>query len=345
MEGEITSRKTIKNAVAAERMSDAELYGCCQEYGKKARMWAKKFAGLLPEVYRRHLYKRRNFVSIYQFAAELAGMSRDAVDRILDLDENLINKPALRELFVSGAQGWSKIRNVAYIATPQTDKLWAEKVVTLSSPALATYVQEVRKSQKVGPQTLLGDKLPTQQEWGRLSFPVSPGIENKLRARKLELEKKMHRALSWNEVMAELLKGDFVAEAGKTSARQQKIVQICPECETKKANEKEHEGMTKRPIPAAVNTVLTHEYGKKCAYPGCVRPPEILHHTRRFALRKNHDPSFIAPLCKSHERIAHAGLIANEHQAPEQWVVRLEPERNSAAFKIDQKVMQFRRPM
>ena len=53
-------------------------------------------------------------------------------------------KPELLNLLETGAQGWSKIREVAYVATPETDKDWADKVNNLSKAALTTYVQNIR---------------------------------------------------------------------------------------------------------------------------------------------------------------------------------------------------------
>ena len=39
------------------QLTDSELYQKCREYGASARSWTRKFAGLLPEVFRRQLYK------------------------------------------------------------------------------------------------------------------------------------------------------------------------------------------------------------------------------------------------------------------------------------------------
>jgi uncharacterized protein YpbB len=56
-----------------QKMSDAKLYQLCQYYGAQALAARRKFVGLLPEVARRHLYLKKGFGSIREFAAKLAG--------------------------------------------------------------------------------------------------------------------------------------------------------------------------------------------------------------------------------------------------------------------------------
>jgi hypothetical protein len=75
----------VENEIFPEKLTDSELYKKCQEYGLNAKQWLRKFAGLLPEVLRRRLHKRRGYTSIHEFAAKLAGMSEGTVNRILRL--------------------------------------------------------------------------------------------------------------------------------------------------------------------------------------------------------------------------------------------------------------------
>src|SRR3989338_6035614 len=126
------------------KLSDKDLYALCKEYGRKARFWRRKFAGLLPEVERRCLYRRRRCGSIYEFAAKLAGMSKESVDKVLRLSKKLEDKPFLLEQLETGAQSWSKLEKVAYIATSQTDGAWAERIENMPQPAVEAFVQNFR---------------------------------------------------------------------------------------------------------------------------------------------------------------------------------------------------------
>ena len=69
---------------------------------------------------------------------------RRSVNRILQISKKLEDKPELLHLLESGEQGWSKIAQVAYLATPETDKDLADKVNNLSKSALTAYVENIR---------------------------------------------------------------------------------------------------------------------------------------------------------------------------------------------------------
>ncbi|MDP2642774.1 MAG: HNH endonuclease signature motif containing protein [Candidatus Peregrinibacteria bacterium] len=126
-------------------LSDEQLYKKCVECGMNAKEWIRKFAAMLPEVEKRGLYKKKGFVSIYDFAKRLAGMSEFTVDRILKLVKRIEDKPVLLRQFESGKQSWSKIETVSYIATRETDEVLARKVDTLPYRALTAYVSQKRR--------------------------------------------------------------------------------------------------------------------------------------------------------------------------------------------------------
>lgn len=403
-------------ATTHEALSDRELFHLCQQYGKNARLWTRKFAGLLLEVNRRKLYLRKGFASIYEFASKLSGMAHANVDRILRLAEKLRDKPELRKLLENGTVGWSKIETVAYIATSTidfgADKFWAKKVTLLSQGALEEYVKEHRKANRsnnrlevtvdgnlenntIFQQGVLGrvqagfeavdskDKAAARlqarfrtdlrntrgltvgeagdqaeieagifpEKDGRFknfSFPIDPEIEFKLKLLKQALEKEKGETLTFNKVLGELLKAYEENQKlqkivqGKKIVRKVVSTELCPKCLKTEMDEREERGETKRAIPAAVKKFVDARSGGKCEYPHCNEPGEIYHHTRRFWLSENHDPEFIFFLCKSHERLAHNGLIENEEKYPSHWKLREEPDKNSSKYYVDSMVGLYR---
>ena len=100
--------------------------------------------GLLPEVLRRRLYEKKGYSSIYEFAAKLAGLSRDQVQRVLQLDRRLEDKPVLHGLLVSGEISTSKLVRIAAVATTENQGVLAEKVRNLSQNAVETWVRDLR---------------------------------------------------------------------------------------------------------------------------------------------------------------------------------------------------------
>ena len=127
-------------------ISDQSLFSLCQQYGKNAKMWKRKFEELLPEVLKRRLYKKHNCVSIYEFAAKLCGLSRDSVDNVIRVYDQLEDKPTLQSLVVEF--GWSKLRIVAGVATHETDASWAEKVRVLPKNSLETFVRDLKRQEE-----------------------------------------------------------------------------------------------------------------------------------------------------------------------------------------------------
>lgn len=224
------------NEICPEKLSDEQLYQKCREYGMNAKHWSRRFAGLLPEVARRGLHRRKGFLSIQQFAGQLAGMSEFMVDRILHLAKNLANKPVLKKLFESGIEGWSKIEKVAAIATASTDKFWADKVILLSTRALEVLAQNYRSkllhveqrgntplfcqgaSNEVGKEGIVVDKNTGEiinypfEPPVRFSFPASKKVEFDLRLAKQKLEKQSKQVLTWNETFQMLIQKSELTE-------------------------------------------------------------------------------------------------------------------------------------
>lgn len=344
-------------------LSDKELYQQCKEYGGNARRWMRKFAGLLPEVYRRQLYKRHDCASIYEFAGKLAGMSQQAVDRVLRLGEKLKDKPKLLEQFESGSQGWTKLEKVATVAKPGTDTMWAEKLETLGTHSLEAYIKERNRSENFHVEEITDKRTRensgqrqnesfapySREEVTRFSFPVGVSLKSKLELFKQKLEKEKGQALGWAEVMEEMLRAceentelKKVA-AGKKVMKQEVTVQVCPECVSAKENGREKNREVTRYIPADAQKIIQQRSGGICEFQGCGKVGEIYHHVRRFAIKKNHDPNFIRLLCKAHEGILQSGLVENEEMEPEFWKVREEPEWWDLKNKVDSQVAEFRK--
>jgi hypothetical protein len=349
-----------------EKLSDSELYKLAQEYGLRAKQWMRKFEGLLPEIYRRRLYKKRGCASIHEFAAKLAGMNHEKTDGILRLSKCLEDKPALREILEFGKASYSKIEKVAYVATPETEAAWAEKVLKIPQQALEICVQEARKinrsevtlkdnfqpEKNTDPQLILEsantqpapEKSP-QDEYNYISFKISPELEYEFRLLKQKLEKERGEALGFAEVLQELMKAyKNAGQSGVKMPEKKRVIQLCPKCIKEKANVMAEFSEPAHTIPAEVRHLVMARQQNKCAFPNCKNPPEIFHHTRRFALMRNHDPDHVVHLCAPHEKLAHAGFVANEEQNAALWHVSSDPTyRDKAKFRIDEKVNTFRR--
>ncbi|MFH1218335.1 MAG: hypothetical protein V1679_00645, partial [Candidatus Peregrinibacteria bacterium] len=245
-------------------LSDGNLLDLCDEYGSNAKLWLKKFAGLLPEVFKRRLYKRKGCVSIHEYAKKVAGMNEATVDKILRLRRKLEGKPALLRLFESGSEGWGKLEKVAGIATVENDVRVAETVKNSSARVLGVFVQEYKKNSDVGGYHVK-NKI-CQDGRTMMNFRLAPEVEEKLRLFKQKCEKEKNEPLCWNDVIRELLYGKC--------ERERVVVKVCPDCARRKGLKAKS-----RTIPVDVKRLIDAEYGKKCIFDGCNLPAENYHHT------------------------------------------------------------------
>ncbi|MFH1720629.1 MAG: hypothetical protein ABH856_03425, partial [Patescibacteria group bacterium] len=160
----------------------------------------------------------------------------------------------------------------------------------------------------------------------RLSFEVDSETEFLFRKFKQELEKEKKEPVSFNQTLKALLM--------RTGNSEKRASESKPRDNWRTAYNNTHE-IIRRAIPS----FRKHALPKKCEFPGCRKPATIIHHPDRFALTENHNR--IVPLCDTHHKIAHAGLIGNEHEPAAGWRICKTPNRATKKYKIDQKVMRY----
>ncbi len=123
--------------------SEQELHIRFIQYSANAKTWMRKCVLLLPEINRLAIWQKKGFGSIYEYAAKLAGMSRNTVDDALRILEKIEDKPNLR--LVAEQKGLGAVRPVATLSTTENEKFWARKAAAMSKNTLETYVREYKK--------------------------------------------------------------------------------------------------------------------------------------------------------------------------------------------------------
>ncbi len=303
------------------------------KFGANAKEWMRKCVLLLPEVNRYSIWKKKGFGSIYEYAAKLAGMSRNTVEDALRILEKIEDKPNLR--LVAEQKGLGAVRPVVSLATDENEKFWARKAASMSKNTLETYVREFKRQEEerlvrapldAVTETTASRARPgtdaSGQEEVQAVKTATVEIKMDLDKTTAEMLLKLKGSGDWNTLMQELLR-----------LREEKLA----------AEEPIPVVNAKRYIPARIKHHVLQKTNGQCAYPGCTKPHKILHHTRRFILEPTHDSKTLVPLCTAHERLAHQGLIEHEQGEPESWRVRQEADRDKAIYAVDRRVMQYRR--
>lgn len=281
------------------QITNEKLYALCKKYGSAAKLWRQKFIGLLPEVNKRRLYEKKGFSSIFEFAAKLCGLSAEQVRLALNLEKRLEDKPTLKRMLESGEASIHKLTRVVSIATPDNEEELAEKVKILPKSALDTFVRDVKygaiqgghnaenTEKAIGSQKpFFGDKrLPGQT----LAFALAEDVQeelNDLHSRGIDVNEFLRKALKERRAQIEKTKEEIAGTIEPTKSRY---------------------------IPIQIKRILQEEHGEKCAIATCKKLAQTIHHTQRFSLSQNHDPRFLAPLCREHHIIAHS-IDRNYHR-------------------------------
>lgn len=313
------------------------------QYGRNAKEWIRKCQLLLPQIEKQQIWRRKRFHSIYDYATKLAGMNHDQVNEALRVLHKAEIFPSLMKVIEK--KGINSVKPVLSMITKETESLFAEKAMTMNKNTLEVFVRHVRENNfqitglpRKSAQSINLQILPLEQanssschssqdaqfdSQPTAEFCVYPKITI---AMQLDPEvadelQKIRGQSDWNEAISELLK-----------LRQEKLDQEKPEVIEDAS----------RPISAAIKKYVLAKTNSTCAFPGCYKPYEILHHADRFAMYNIHDPDKIVPLCEAHERLAHLGLIENENQPPKYWKLRAQPDYDDPKYEVDRVVEKYR---
>jgi hypothetical protein len=260
-------------------ITDEKLFQLCRHYGEISLKYRWKFAGLLPEVYKRRLFEKKGFSSIFEFAAKLAGMSEEQVRLVLNLEKRFEDKPVLKTLLVNGEVSVNKLARVASIATIENQEFLAGQAKLLPQAALETLVRD-EKSLRAHSNPSQNEQQASEAATDELF--LSPEVKEKL----FELQQK---GIDINQLILEFLQ-----------KREMEIAQ------KKEKLASEAKPTNSRYIKKSTRELLKEEFGTKCSIEWCRKEADEIHHTQRFGMTKNHNPKFLAPLCEEHHAIAHS---------------------------------------
>lgn len=278
------------------KITDEQLFQLCRNYGEAALKYRRKFLGLLPEVHRRELYKKKGFSSIFEFAAKLAGVSEEQVRLVLNLEKRFEDKPVLKAVLVNGEVSVNKLARVASIATVENQEFLAMQTKLLPQAAIETLIRDEKGLRahlnlQQNEQQASGE-FPKKRIIGNSPLDVSDSskdtlmLDDEVKKKLLELQQK---GIDINQLILEFL--------------QKRELEI--------AQKKEKLAVSAKPtnsryINKETRELLKEEFGTKCSIVWCHKDADEIHHTQRFAMTKNHNPKFLAPLCEEHHAIAHS---------------------------------------
>lgn len=117
-----------------------------QRYGKNAKQWMNKCVLLLPKIEKRRIWEKKGFGSIYEFAAKLAGMSRNKVNEGLRILEKTKDLPEIRKIIEK--KGIWAVKPVLRVVTPENQEFWVQKAKIMKKSTLETYVKDILEDER-----------------------------------------------------------------------------------------------------------------------------------------------------------------------------------------------------
>lgn len=289
---------------------------------------------LLPKIYESGIYKKYAS-SIYEYGARFGDLSRYAIETRLRLEPNLVGKPCLKAAILQ--VGVKKVAMVAKLATPETEEIFAEKIVNMNKSSIQTLSKELRQVSEVTEITKdMVVKCEAKPENIRLE------LDDEMTFLFLKLKKKYGENLSNKEVMRRVL---VAAGGGCVDFADAAMVG-----EVERSGCKSLPGQTfalpagadagvaggdvdgdvagpaggvspKKYVNAALKKKVRERSRGKCEYNNCNKPAEHFHHTGRFS--ENHSHEGVIHVCKEHHQILHNGFVENEGDDPREWRLTL----------------------
>lgn len=351
-----------------------QLHQQFKTYGQNAKVWTNKCLFLLPEIVKQQIWKHYGFENIYDYALKLAGISKYKVEMALWVFKNISQFPLLKK--VAEEKGINAIRSVITIVNKDNEKFWADKAKSMCKQALEAYTSSYRKKHMLSTEftkepsfkNQFSNNFNSYFDPSKLNLTGCPGTriesDNKINEEQVQPQGtpqviKITEAEYYQSKLCEVspsfsekviitieLDRQTLEDLNKIKGKNDwstAIKQLIKEREEKfQATKPETKVTSTRNIPTSIKNYVLKRTNNNCAFPGCKKPYEILHHTKRFALDQEHNPDTIYPLCKAHEQLFHYGLIENEHLAPQYWKILKEPDKQHPKYEIDNIVNKYR---
>ena len=202
-----------------------------------------KMLAILPEIYESGIWKKYAG-SIEEYAGKYGDIAKTTVIKRLRLEENLKDKPCLKAAI--STVGVHKVALIAKIATPETDKIMAENIVSMSKMAVQSLSKELRAGQ--GAESVYGSVEGSRQLAFDDGVHHAPLCKAVFITKKIELDEnssflfmklktKLGKNLSDKEFLAMMLKERAKAEFPQTVPKSITAISLQSEATNSKETE------------------------------------------------------------------------------------------------------------
>jgi hypothetical protein len=281
------------------------------------------------------VHRHLGFGSFAEYVERLFGYSRRTLDDKLRTAEALEALPALTRSLREGALSWSAVRELARVATPETEREWLDA-------ANGRTVQEVERlvsGRKRGARPV--DEADASERRHTLRFEVSAETFATFREAMRALRLKSPEPLDDDSALLLMAREMLGGPGDESKSSYQIALNICEQCGRgsqdargevirvddsvvemahcdaqhvgRTTSHPTHVGASTRATqsipPALRRKVMRRDHGR-CVVPGCRHAIFVdLHHIETRADGGAHDDDNLIVLCSAHHRALHRGQL------------------------------------
>ena len=295
--------------------------------GRERNKITYKLLALLPQIYKQKIHEKHGYATIYEYAGKLAGLSYSTVKKALNLEKKLENKPLLQKAIEK--HGVHKVAIIANLATPETEKMFVDKITNMSKPALQQLSKELRGKIQTSWQIEMDEEmmktfLKLKKNLGKFGDNLSNKEALRRMLKKWGEESGHSKSSRRDDYLCENNKNESkivmvkIEEPQRQAEKDQVFTGDFCEDELSRCDDyfcENDKNESSRYIPVAKKRFALAKTNGGCSHPNCQNPAQIFHHQIRFSQSKSHES--IVALCRIHHEFAHNGITENISPADE----------------------------
>ncbi|MDP4008563.1 MAG: HNH endonuclease signature motif containing protein [Candidatus Peregrinibacteria bacterium] len=334
--GELRAKNDLHKSNEIVRKNDfsatKELHKKFISLGNQRNKITHELILLIPEIYKKEIYKSYGCANIYEYAARFGGgLSAGVVDKVIKVEKKL-SEVSCQNLFETvREQGVHKVAMVACFATKENEKELIKVVENLPKAAVQEYSREMRGKISRAPMKIeLDGVMRYQLEKMKQKMKVQSNKEILKRLIQAQFDH-FFPGENFEEVEDDGEIAEVVSSGAEAVDRGAETVDggaeamgcgaelvvmdgavvncwdvVADEVVNREAKAVKKSKKITRYIPKQKRTETLTKTGGRCSSPNCERPATEFHHENGYAKTKSHD-NLIA-LCKLHHKIIHAGI-------------------------------------
>jgi len=301
---------------------------------ENVRRSERDMALLLAEMADGRHYLDLGFASVQAYAESTLDMTRRLATHFVRIGHRLRDLPEIDAAFARGELGWTKVREVAGVATAATEAAWLERARALPSRELERHVASARSGVPPTPDEVAKgpSRVRAVFEMDAVDAEVLRDALRLMRAATGDGADEVDDGTLLAE-MARRMVHDAEPGEAPSGERYTTVLEHCPRCRHTAGVEAEvdethvgqaacdgevvemrpgpEQGHASRTIPPAVRRTVLHRDRRQCAVIGCRNRFWLdLHHVHERRRGGPNTVENIVTLCSTHHRVVHDGRMA-----------------------------------